>query len=209
MKTNKLLLLLPIMLFLTSCASTESSSGGQIDYAQTKKMVVDILKTDEGKKAIQDIMSDDQMKQKLVMDQKVVSDTIQQTLTSDKATEFWKKTFSDPKFAQGIAKNMRTENEKLLKDLMNDPQYRAMMIQVFKEPEIQKELADALKSKDYREHLQKVIAETMESPLYKVKMQELLLKAAEELKTKSSGSQQSGGQSNQGDTSSGGTKTGS
>jgi len=197
------------MLFLTSCASTESSSGGQIDYAQTKKMVVDILKTDEGKKAIQDIMSDDQMKQKLVMDQKVVSDTIQQTLTSDKATEFWKKTFSDPKFAQGIAKNMRTENEKLLKDLMNDPQYRAMMIQVFKEPEIQKELADALKSKDYREHLQKVIAETMESPLYKVKMQELLLKAAEELKTKSSGSQQSGGQSNQGDTSSGGTKTGS
>jgi spore germination protein D len=194
------------MLLLTSCASNESSSGGQIDYEQTKKMVVDILKTDEGKKAMQDVMSDDQMKQKLVMDQKVVSDTIQQTLTSDKATEFWKKTFSDPKFAQGVAKSMRSENEKLLKDLMNDPAYRAMMIQVFKEPEIQKELADALKSKEYRAHLQQVIAETMESPLYKVKMQELLLKAAEEIKTKPTGSNQ---QSNQGDSSSGGTKTGS
>jgi spore germination protein D len=195
MKVKRILLLLPIMVFLTSCSSSDTSSGGQIDYDQTKKMVVDILKTDSGKKAIQDVMSDDKMKQKLVMDQKVVSDTIQQTLTSDKATEFWKKTFSDPKFAQGVAKNMRSENEKLLKELMNDPEYRGMMIEVFKEPAIQKELADALKSKEYREHLQKVIAETVDSPLFKVKIQELLLKAAEETKSKSSGKEQGGQQS--------------
>jgi spore germination protein D len=186
MKVKRILLLLPIMVFLTSCSSSDTSSGGQIDYDQTKKMVVDILKTDAGKKAIQDVMSDDKMKEKLVMDQKVVSDTIQQTLTSDKATEFWKKTFNDPKFAQNVAKNMRAENEKLLKELMNDPEYRGMMIEVFKEPEIQKELADALKSKDYREHLQKVITETVDSPLFKAKIQELLLKAAEDMKTKDS-----------------------
>lgn len=193
------------MMFLTSCSSNESSSGGQVDYDQTKKMVVDILKTDDGKKAIQDVMSDDKMKQKLVMDQKVVSDTIQQTLTSDKATDFWKKTFSDPKFAQGVAKNMRSENEKLLKELMNDPEYRGMMIEVFKEPEIQKELADALKSKEYRAHLQQVISETIESPLFKVKMQELLLKAAEEMKGKSGSSGgQGGGQSGGGSSTSGG-----
>jgi spore germination protein D len=59
-----------------------------------------------------------------------------------------------------------------------------MMIEVFKEPEIQKEMADALKSKEYREHLQTVISETLESPLFKVKMQELLLKAAEESQSK-------------------------
>ena len=192
-----MLLLLPILILLTSCSSSNDiSSAGQIDYDQTKKMVVDILKTDDGKKAIQDVMSDDKMKEKLVMDQKVVSDTIQQTLTSDKATEFWKKTFSDPKFAQGVAKNMRSENEKLLKELMNDPEYRGMMIEVFKEPEIQKELADALKSKEYREHLQKVISETIDSPLFKAKMEELLLKAAEETKGKSSG--KGGGQSSSG-----------
>lgn len=171
-------------MMLTSCASPEASGGEQIDYEATKKMVVDILKTDDGKKAIQEVMSDDKMKEKLVMDQKVVSDTIQQTLTSENAIEFWKKTFSDEKFAQGIAKSMRTENEKLLKDLMKDPEYRGMMIEVFKEPEIQKEMADALKSKEYREHLQKVISETLESPLFKVKMQELLLKAAEETQKK-------------------------
>jgi spore germination protein D len=173
------------MFTLTSCSSGDSgSSGGQIDYDQTKKMVVDILKTDDGKKAIQDVMASDSMKEKLVMDQKVVSDTIEQTLTTDKATEFWKKTFSDPKFAQGVAKNMKTENQALLKGLMNDPEYRAMMIEVFKEPEIQKDMTDALKSKDYREQLQKIITETLDSPLYKAKIEELLLKAAEETKTK-------------------------
>jgi spore germination protein D len=193
MKKRWLVLPLLITIVLSSCASPEASSGEQIDYEATKKMVVDILKTDDGKKAIQEVMSDDKMKETLVMDQKVVSDTIQQTLTSENATEFWKKTFSDEKFAQGIAKSMRTENEKLLKDLMKDPEYRGMMIEVFKEPEIQKEMADALKSKEYREHLQKVISETLESPLFKVKMQELLLKAAEETEKKEEGKE--GGES--------------
>jgi spore germination protein D len=201
MKTIRAVLLLMIIAGLTSCSSSDTG-GGQIDYDQTKKMVVDILKTDDGKKAIQDVMTDDKMKEKLVMDQKVVSDTIQQTLTSDKATEFWKKTFSDPKFAQGVAKNMRTENESLLKALMNDPEYRNMMTEVFKEPEIQKEMADALKSKDYRAHLQTVISETMESPLFKAKIEDILLKAASEMNKKPAsqggGSQPGGGQSTSG-----------
>jgi spore germination protein D len=201
MKAKKRLLLLPIMVFLTSCAATEDTGGGQIDYEQTKKMVVDILKTDDGKKAIQDVMSDESMKEKLVMDQKVVTDTIQQTLTSDKATEYWKKTFSDPKFAQSVSKNLKSENKKLLKELMNDPEYRGMMIEVFKEPEIQKEMADALKSKEYRAHLQKVITETVDSPLFKAKIQELLLKAAEEANSKSEkeaqGAEQGGGNKSQ------------
>jgi spore germination protein D len=195
MKEKKLFLLLLITVFLASCASPEASGGEQIDYDATKKMVVDILKTDDGKKAIEEVMSNDKMKESLVMDQKVVSDTIQQTLTSENATEFWKKTFSDKKFAQGVAKSMRAENEKILKDLMNDPEYRGMMIEVFKEPEIQKEMADALKSKEYREHLQTVISETIESPLYQMKIQELLLKAAEETKAKeeSKSKEKSGG----------------
>ena len=70
---------------------------------------------------------------------------------------------------------------------MNDPEYRGMMIEVFKEPEIQKEMADALKSKEYREHLQKVISETIESPLFKAKIQELLLKAAKKQMSKTGG----------------------
>ncbi|WP_251553910.1 spore germination lipoprotein GerD [Neobacillus muris] len=182
MNLKHLLLLLPATLILGSCSAPDANdlSGGQLDYDQTKKMVVDILKTDDGKKAIQEVMTSDGMKEKLVMDQQVVADTIQQTLTSDQAADFWKKTFSDTKFAQSVAKSMKSENQQLLKDLMNDPQYRAMMVEVFKEPEIQKEMTDALKSKEYREHLQQVITETVDSPLFRAKLEEILMKAAKE-----------------------------
>ncbi|MDQ0156956.1 spore germination lipoprotein GerD [Robertmurraya andreesenii] len=179
MKKKYLLLSVLIALFISGCAQTEAGSK-QVDYDETKKMVVDILKTDDGKKALQEVMSDDGMKEKLVMDQAMVTNTIEKTLTSDKGTEFWKKSFEDPKFAEAIAKSMKTQNEKLLKDLMKDPEYKGMMIEVLKDPELTKEVTTLLKSKEYREHLQKVVTETLESPLYKAKIEEMLLKAASE-----------------------------
>ncbi|UOE55664.1 spore gernimation protein GerD [Bacillus sp. CMF12] len=190
-KKFRLLLPLALVFFISGCGQGETGNG-QMDYEQTKKMVVDILKTDEGKKALEELMADEKMQQKMVMDQKVVADTIEKTLTSDKGTEFWKKSFDDPKFAESMAKSMQKENEQLLKDLMKDPEYRGMMIEVLKDPELEKEVTDVLKSKEYREHIQKVMTETFESPLFKAKIQDILLKAAEETK---SGGQQGGGES--------------
>ncbi|MDM5227813.1 spore germination lipoprotein GerD [Cytobacillus sp. NJ13] len=187
-KKFRLLLPLALVFFISGCGQGETGNG-QMDYEQTKKMVVDILKTDEGKKALEELMTDEKMQQKMVMDQKVVADTIEKTLTSDKGTEFWKKSFDDPKFAESMAKSMQKENEQLLKDLMKDPEYRGMMIEVLKDPELEKEVTDVLKSKEYREHIQKVMTETFESPLFKAKIQDILLKAAEETK---SGGQQGG-----------------
>ncbi|KSU56936.1 spore gernimation protein GerD [[Bacillus] enclensis] len=179
MKKYSFLFLLP-MLLLAACGGGGDTGSSKMDYEETKKMVVDILKTDDGKKAIQEVMSDDKMKSELIMDQKVVKDTISKTLTSEKGTEFWKKSFEDPKFAETMAKSMKDGNEKLLKDLMKDPEYQGMMMDLMKDPEFQKELTEALKSKEFREHLQKVILETFESPLFKAKMQDILMKAAEE-----------------------------
>lgn len=199
MKKAFIFLLLSAVFLLSSCNANQSDNA-KPDYDQTKKMMVDILKTDEGKKAIQDILTEQEMKQQLIMDQAIVAETIEKTLTSDKGIEFWKKAFKDPKFAESIAKSMKKENEDLLKGLMKDPEYQGMMIDILKDPAVQKEMEQALKSKEFRDHLQDVVTETFESPLYKVKIQELLLKAAEDLngekskKPKSSGG--SSGQSN-------------
>lgn len=193
-KITIFLLLAMFTPLFTGCAQGDSG-GKQLDYDQTKKMVVDIFKTDDGKKAIQEIMSEDSMKEKLVMDQAIVSETIEKTLTSDKGIEFWKKAFEDPKFAESVAKSMKKENEQLLKGLMNDPEYKGMMIEVFKDPELTKELTTLMKSKEYQEHLQTIITETFDSPLFKAKIQDLLIKAAEEMKSggEKGGQQQSGG----------------
>jgi spore germination protein D len=196
MKKYSFLFLLTLL--LTACAGGggDASGSSQVDYDETKKMVVDILKTDDGKKAIQEVMKDDKMKQELVMDQAIVTDTISKTLTSEKGTEFWKKSFEDPKFAESVAKSMKDGNEKLLKDLMKDPEYQGMMMDLLKDPEIQKEVTEVLKSKEYREHVQKVVTETFESPLFKAKLQDVLLKAAGEMKD--SGEEKKSEESSQG-----------
>jgi spore germination protein D len=203
MKKLSFLILLPLF-FLSACGG--GGGGGQAssqpDYEETKKMVVDILKTDDGKKAIQDIMSDEKIKQELIMDEGVVKETIVTTLTSEKGSEFWKKSFEDPKFAEAMAKSMKGENEKLLKDLMKDPEYQGMLMDIFKDPEMQKEIGETLKSKEYREHLQQVVTETFESPLFKAKIQDILIKAASEMKG------QGGEQSKEGGGESGGGESG-
>lgn len=50
MKTNFRLLLPLALVFFISGRGQGESGASQMDYEQTKKMVVDILKTDEGKK---------------------------------------------------------------------------------------------------------------------------------------------------------------
>lgn len=198
---KKIVILLLCCTFLSACSGNPESE--QMDYDKTKKMIVDILKTDEGKKAIQEILTDTQMKQRLIMDQAVVTDTIEKTLVSEKGNEFWKKSFKDPEFAKSFATGMKKQNEELLKKLMKDPEYQGMMIDILKDPEYQKEMQDLLKSKDFRKHIQSTIEDTLESPLFKAKIQETLLKAAKEMEG-NQGSQKQGQNGSDGGTQGGG-----
>jgi spore germination protein D len=199
MKKRRLLLLLTItaICFILASCSPKDQPAGQLDYEETKKMVVDILKTDDGKKAIEEILTNEEMKQNLIMDQKVVSETISKTLTSEKGVEFWQKTFEDPKFTESFAKSLQTEHEKVIKGLMKDPEYQEMLIGVLQNPEMEKETMKVLQSQEFRKHLQEVITETINSPLFKSKMEETLLKAAKEMNQEggsSGGGSDSGGE---------------
>jgi spore germination protein D len=204
MKRYSLLMILAmsICILISGCAPMEES-GGQMDYEETKKMVVDILKTDDGKNALKEVMKDEEMKESLVMDQQIVTETIEKTLISDKGTEFWKKVFEDPKFVESFATSLKDEHEKVIKGLMTDPEYQKLMIEIFQDPEMQKTMQTAIKSQEFRKHLQEVVTETLSSPLYKAKIQETLLKAAEEASQQSSGQSSSDQQSEQGGSSQG------
>src|SRR5699024_4442276 len=95
-------ILLISFLLLTAC-NGESSSGNDTEYDATKKMVVDILQTEDGKKAIQDILTEEKMQEELVLDTEVVKDSINEALSSEKGMEMWKKLFEDPKFVESYA----------------------------------------------------------------------------------------------------------
>ncbi|MEK5271744.1 spore germination lipoprotein GerD [Aeribacillus sp. FSL K6-8394] len=185
-------LLIMMLIWMIVAGCTDRQQSEPMNYDETKKMVVDILKSDEGKKAVQEIMKDEEVQRNLILDQKTVNNTIEKTLTSEKGKEFWKNTFEDTKFAEGFAKTLQTEHEKVIKRLMKDPEYQGMLMDVLKNPQMEEELLKVLKSKEYRQYLQQQITDVLSSPLFQPKIEEALLKAAQQAQSKQQGGGSSG-----------------
>nr|WP_205094513.1 spore germination lipoprotein GerD [Thalassobacillus pellis] len=199
-------------LILTACAGNSSGSE-QADYDTTKKMVVDILKSDDGKKAITEVLSDEKMQQSMALESQVVSEAVNKALTSEKGKQFWNKMFSDPKFIKGFSESIQKEQKELMKGLMKDSEYQKLMIEIYQNPEMMDQMLSVMQGQKFRSHLEKTIQETLESPVFKAKMTETLLKAAEKMKSgegqqqeQGSQTQQSGGQG--GDTGGGNASSG-
>ena len=57
------------------------NTSEEMDYEKTKKMVVDILKTDDGKKPLQDVLSDESIKSELIMNQDIVTKTVEEHIS--------------------------------------------------------------------------------------------------------------------------------
>ncbi|MCD8500856.1 MAG: spore gernimation protein GerD [Bacillaceae bacterium] len=191
MKSWMKLLICTLVLFLPACAAMEEQSS-QPDYESTKKMMIDMLKTDEGKKAIQEVINDDEVRQELIMEQAFVKDTIQQTLTSEHGKQFWQELMQEPEFAKSFAESMQQENEKLLKSLMKDPEYQDMMIDILQDPEMEKAVLDLLKSKEHRQQVMNIMADAFESPFFKARVNEILGKVASEQMEKEAKEQEQG-----------------
>ncbi|MBF0707227.1 spore gernimation protein GerD [Alkalihalobacillus hwajinpoensis] len=183
----KLLALGLTILLITGCASG-SAEGSQANYEETKKMLVDLLKSDDGKKAIQEVMSDEEIKKQLVMEQPFVKETIQKVLTTEEGKAYWQEMLKDPAFVENFAKNIQSENEKLFKSLMDDPEYQEKMMDLLQDPVMEKHYLQLLESKQSRQQIKDLISETFESPLFHAKIQEMLTGiTSEQLKSSESG----------------------
>ncbi|WP_226585712.1 spore germination lipoprotein GerD [Halobacillus litoralis] len=192
---SRLRLLFPVLLlvFLAACNGTSGASE-QADYDTTKKMIVDILKSDDGKKAMTEVLSDEKMQQSMALESEVVSQAVQKTLVSEEGKAFWSKLFSDPKFVQEFSKVIEDQQKKLMKGLMKDAEYQKLMIELYKNPEMMEQMVTVMQGQKFRSHLEKTIEETLNSPVFQAKMSDTLLKAAEKMKSGSQGSQSDGGQ---------------
>ncbi|OIJ22468.1 spore gernimation protein GerD [Anaerobacillus alkalidiazotrophicus] len=192
LKSFKKLLLLLLLLLLASCAVEDQ--GSQPDYESTKQMMVDMLKTDEGKKSIQEVLSDDEVKQEIVLEQALVKETIQQVLTSEQGKQFWEDLMQDPEFAKSLAESLQTEVEKILKNLMKDPEYQTMMMDILQDPEMESAALDLMKSKEYRQQVMNIMTDAFESPYFKAQVNEILGKVASEQMKKEAAEEQEEGE---------------
>src|SRR5699024_9522986 len=135
--------------------------------------------TEDGKKAIQEVIADEKMKKELVIQSEIVKDSINETLVSQDGTEMWTNLFKDPSFVDGFVKSTEDGQKELMKSLMHDAQFQKQMIDLFQNPEMRKQTLTVMKGQQFREHLDETIQQTLDSPLFQAKIEKTLLKAAE------------------------------
>lgn len=187
--------LIGLFILIASACTEDVKSGKENDYDATKKMVVDILQTEDGKKALKELMTDEEMKKQLIIESDVVKNAIDQVLISEKGKEMWSKLFEDPTFVENFAKSMSEEQKKLMKNLMNDSEFQKQMLELLQDPEMSKQMLGLMKSQEFRAHLEETIQQTLETPLFQAKIKEILLKAAEKQSKEQEQSKSGGGDS--------------
>lgn len=141
--------------------------------------MVDALQTEEGKKAVRELLNDQSFRDLVVLEHDEVETAMKNTLLSKDAEEFWKKTFEDPKFKESLAKSMKDQQEDLMKGLMTDAEYQETLAKFFDQPDMQKQFESLLKGSALRKQMEEVVMETIENPLLQSKWEELIRKSGE------------------------------
>ena len=177
--------LLFFLVFLAGCNDTKSTT---LSYDEVKKIMVDAIQTEDGKKAVRQLFEDKSFRELLVLDTEDVKTATEEALLSEDATAFWIKTFEDPKFKESFAKSMKKQQQDLMKDLMNDAAYQEDLISFFNQPEMQKQLETILKGTTMRKEIEKTVMETIENPLLQTKWQELIKKSGDASSSEKGGS---------------------
>ena len=184
---NRLLSVLFVVLLLSSCSDATNQTQS---YEEMKKMMMDSLQTEDGKKAVRQLLEDPSLRDLIVLEHDEVQNAINDTLLSEDAKEFWKKTFEDPKFKENLAKSMKDQQTEIMKDLIKSSSYQEDLIKFFGQADMQKELEKILQSATLRKQMEEVVKETIEDPLLQTKWQDLIMKSGE-----SGGGSKSGGES--------------
>jgi len=204
-----LLSILTICSFLTTSCSSGGGGGEsqQMNYKDMKSMVIDILKTEDAQKALQESASAQsgytaQSSSLLnVQDQEKIKVAVKDVISSPDYDSVIKSLMTDTRFAGEFAKAVNDMNKDLHEQLVKDPQYQEGLVAAFESEEMQKVILKVLKGTDYRKEVTSLMQESLKNPIFRLEMLELMKKAvSEELSTppESGG----GGESSGGDSSS-------
>ena len=86
---RRLLIILFLSIVLVGCNNEKAST---LSYDEIKKIMVDSLQTEDGKKAIREMLNDQSFRDLLVLEHDEVEKAMNTTLLSTEAEEFWKNT---------------------------------------------------------------------------------------------------------------------
>ncbi|MUT68227.1 spore germination lipoprotein GerD [Paenibacillus sp. NEAU-GSW1] len=180
-----------VSFILTSCGAESSGSSPQMSYKDMKSMVIDILKTEDAQKALQESAqqmsgySGSTSKLLSVQDQEQVRLAVKDVLVAPEYDKVLKTLMTDTRFAGEFAKAVNKQNKDIHKELLKDPTYQEDLIKVMKSPEMDKMILEVLQSTQYKKQVMSLMQESMQNPLFRLEVLDLMKKAVqEELKPK-------------------------
>ena len=169
------------------CGGETSGGGNMMSYEETKTMVMDILKSEDGKKAIEEVNKKREMEMNSEMVQMLSSPqgqqikvAVKEVLTDPSFPKVLQDLMTDPKFAGEFAKAVQKEDKDLHKKLMKDPEYQTMLLDLMKNDEFKLLIFEVMKDKDYRKQTLATVQEALETPTFKLELMELLRKIIQE-----------------------------
>ena len=205
-----LLSILTICSFLTTSCSSGGGESQQMNYKDMKSMVIDILKTEDAQKALQESATTQsgytaQSSTMLnVQDQEKIKIAVKDVISSPNYDTVIKSLMTDTRFAGEFSKAVNEMNKELHEELIKDPQYQEGLIAAFEGEEMQKVIFKVLKGSEYRKELMSLMQESLQNPIFRLELLELMKKAvSEELSSES----QAGGVSSGDDSSSSSTSS--
>lgn len=204
-----------LALLLSGCGSDNQSAAPQGSYKETKTMVIDILKSDEGKKALEEaLLGESSSGQSSSTEAGSGSETsgtgntskaigikmltsqsssdeirlaVKDTLSSPEYKKEFEEIMKDPKFAGEFAKVVNSQSKQIHMELIKDPSYQKSMEDMLKSPEMTKMLLQLTQTSDYRKQTMSVMQEAMQNPIFRLEVMELLKSVVkEELQPKQS-----------------------
>ncbi|TCW36717.1 spore germination lipoprotein GerD [Laceyella sacchari] len=183
--------IIPIIagLFLISCNNSQSQPQ-EPDYQKIKEITLDVLHTSEGKKMLEDVMTDPSFKQKVTIDSKELETILAKSFTDQQTKKEWEKILQKETVAANLYKATEEQQKTMLKTMMKDPEYQKMMLDLLKDPQFSQHLIQLLKSQQARQEVQKLMEELVSVPSIQEK---LAKKVKEALKQKEGEKQDQGG----------------
>lgn len=172
------------MLLITAGCGTGQQSGGMLSYEETKSMVLDILRSEDGQKAVQKAASAGSGESGIQMlnteQQQLLMTKVKDVLTDGEYSKKIREIMLEPKFAGEFAKVITKEDKQLHKDLLKDPEYQMMLMDVFNNAETEKMILEVMKGPEYRKHAMTIFHDALQNPLFQAELMDMMGKVLEE-----------------------------
>ncbi|MFT8872690.1 MAG: spore germination lipoprotein GerD [Sporolactobacillus sp.] len=171
MRRSVLAVTLMLLLVLFGCGSNAQSNPS---YGESKKMVIDVLKTDDGKKALQSILTEKEFRSQMLISDEIVKNAVLETLASEAGRQSWEKLMDKPDFMTKLAQLAESKNRALLKQLMSDPDYQKMLMDVLSAPKLQEQYLTLLRTENFRKQIQNDLQDAIAAPDFRKKLSDTI-----------------------------------